>query len=155
VEGVPGGNRLGRLTSFGRRHITGPNRLFTDQAHAVLRPNDTPADLVADRAERAKRLVDEAIGEAPPELIRAYRLLCGLSSHDLSATRELLGFPKGVVSATQWNGGNFMLVVFAYEGYRAILETGVDDQRRFDAHIEVYAPTRSLRVQYDTPYIRH
>ena len=36
-----------------------------------------------------------------------------------------------------------------------MLETGVDDQRRFDAHIEVYGPTTSIRIQYDTPYIRH
>jgi predicted dehydrogenase len=88
-------------------------------------------------------------------LIRAYRLLCGLGSHDLSAMRELLGFPHGVVSATQWNGGTFMVIVFAYDGFRAILETGVDDQRRFDAHIEIYGNTRSLRIQYDTPYLRH
>jgi hypothetical protein len=26
---------------------------------------------------------------------------------------------------------------------------------RFDAHIEVLGPTKSLLVQYDTPYIRH
>jgi predicted dehydrogenase len=147
--------RLERINYVRVRDIIGRNRLIIDQAHTVHRPHDVPADLAADRVERAKRLVAEAIGEVPPELIRAYRLLCGLSSHDLSAMRELLGYPRGVVAATQWNGGTFILVIFAYDGYRAILETGVDDQRRFDAHIEVYAPTRSLRVQYDTPYIRH
>jgi predicted dehydrogenase len=155
VEAVAEVKRWERINYVRVRDIIGRNRLIIDQAHTVLRPGDIPVDLVADRAERAQRLVGEAIGEAPTELVRAYRLLCGLSSHDLSAMRELLGFPHEVVSATQWNGGNFMLVVFAYEGYRAILETGVDDQRRFDAHIEVYGPTRSLRVQYDTPYIRH
>jgi predicted dehydrogenase len=155
VEAVAEVKRWERINYVRVRDIIGRNRLIIDQAHTVLRPGDIPVDLVADRAERAQRLVGEAIGEAPTELVRAYRLLCGLSSHDLSAMRELLGFPHEVVSATQWNGGNFMIVVFAYEGYRAILETGVDDQRRFDAHIEVYGPTRSLRVQYDTPYIRH
>jgi predicted dehydrogenase len=137
------------------RDIIGRNRLVVDQVHSVIRPNDVPDELVADRAERARRLVREAIGEAPPELIRAYRLLCGLSSHDLSAMRELIGFPREVVSATQWRGGSFMVVVFGYEGFRAILETGVDDQRRFDAQIEVYGPTRSVRLQFDTPFIRH
>jgi predicted dehydrogenase len=34
-------------------------------------------------------------------------------------------------------------------------ETGVDDQVRFDAHLEVYGDLASLRVQYDTPYVRH
>jgi predicted dehydrogenase len=155
VQAVEEVKRLERINYVRVRDIIGRNRLIIDQAHTVLRPDDIPAELAADRAERAKRLVREAIGEAPPELVRAYRLLCGLSSHDLSAMRELLGFPQGVISATQWNGGNYLLVVFGYEGYRAILETGVDDQRRFDAHIEVYGPTSSLRIQYDTPYIRH
>lgn len=147
--------QLDKINYVRVRDIIGRNRLIIDQAHAVLRPDDIPADIAADRAGRARWLVHDAIGEAPPELVRAYRLLCGLSSHDLSAMRELLGFPLGVVAATQWNGGNFMVVVFAYDGYRAILETGVDDQRRFDAHIEVYGPTRSIHIKYDTPYIRH
>lgn len=155
VEAVAEVRKLDKINYVRVRDIIGRNRLVIDQAHTVLRPNDLPPALIADRADRAQRLVREAIGEAPPELVRAYRLLCGLSSHDLSAMRELLGFPGGVVSATQWNGGTFIIVVFAYDGYRAILETGVDDQRRFDAHIEVYGSTRSLRIQYDTPYIRH
>ena len=155
VEAVGELKRLDRVNYVRVRDIIGRNRLIIDQVHTVLRPTDVPPDLAADRAERATRLVREAIGEAPPELIRSFRLLCGLSSHDLSAMRELLGFPRGVLSATQWHGGNFLLVVFDYGDYRAILETGVDDQRRFDAHIEVYGPTRSIRIQYDTPYIRH
>jgi hypothetical protein len=44
----------------------------------------------------------EAIDDASPQLIKTYRLLCGLSSHDLSAMRELLGMPK--VSLPHDNG---------------------------------------------------
>jgi predicted dehydrogenase len=155
VEAVAEIERLERINYVRIRDIIGRNRLVIEQVHAVLRPDDVPAEFAADHAERAARLVREAIGEAPPELVRAYRLLCGLSSHDLSAMRELLGFPRRVVAATQWDGGRFLLAVFGYDGYRAILETGVDDQRRFDCHLEVYGPTRSVRIQYDTPYIRH
>lgn len=31
----------------------------------------------------------------------------------------------------------------------------MDEQLRFDAHIEVYGATSTLRLQYDTPYVRH
>jgi predicted dehydrogenase len=31
----------------------------------------------------------------------------------------------------------------------------VDNQLRFDAHIEVYGESAMVRVQYDTPYVRH
>jgi predicted dehydrogenase len=67
----------------------------------------------------------------------------------------MLGEPRAVVNAVQWNGGNFFTVLLAYDRYHALLEIGFDEQYRFDAHIEVYGEKRTLRVQYDTPYIRH
>jgi predicted dehydrogenase len=69
--------------------------------------------------------------------------------------RELLGMPKRVVSATQWNGGGYITATLEFDGFYATFETGVDDQRRFDASIEVFGQTKSLLVKYDTPYIRH
>lgn len=137
------------------RDIIGRNQLIVDQANVVHRPGDIPTELQSDRAERASRLVREAIGDVPSELVSTYRFLCGLNSHDLSAMRELIGFPRRVVSAKAWNGGRFLTVVFEYDGFCAVLETGVDEQVRFDAHIEVYGVSRSIRIQYDTPYIRH
>ena len=32
---------------------------------------------------------------------------------------------------------------------------GVDEQLRFDAHLEVFGETTSFKVQWDTPYVRH
>jgi predicted dehydrogenase len=137
------------------RDIIGRNRLIIDQSSVVLRLDDVPEEAKRDRTARAERLVREAIGEAPPDIVGAYRFLLGLNSHDISAMRELLGMPQGVVSARHWNAGKFLTVVFAYDGYCAVLESGVDEQLRFDAHIEVYGMTKSVRVQYDSPYIRH
>ena len=137
------------------RDIIGQNRLIIDQVENVFRPDDFPAEAGRDRQQRAARLVAEAIGEASPELTRSYRLLCGLSSHDLSAMRELIGMPERVLSASQWKGGSYLHVVMDYGSFQAVLETGVDSQVRFDAHIEVYGETSSLRIEYDTPYIRH
>ena len=147
--------RLDQITYVRVRDIIGRNRLIIDQAAEVLRVDDIPPALTRNRAVRAERLVREAIGEAPADLVGAYRLLCGLSSHDLSAMRELLGVPRRVVAASRWNGGRFLVAIFEYDGYHAVLETGVDEQLRFDAHIEVYGVTKSIRLQYDTPYIRH
>jgi hypothetical protein len=69
--------------------------------------------------------------------------------------RELLGMPKRVLSASHWNDGYFITATFEYDGYHATFETGVDDQRRFDAHIEVFGKSKQMKIQYDTPYIRH
>jgi predicted dehydrogenase len=146
---------LGRI-SYARVHdIIGKNRLIIDQTSTVDRPDDLTQAMMEDRWSRGRRLVADAIGDVPPELASTYRLLCGLGSHDLSAMRELLGRPRGVVAARQWRDGNFIAALLEYDGYYVTYETGVDDQVRFDAHIEVYGDTSSLRVQYDTPYVRH
>ena len=146
---------LDRINYAHIRDIIGRNRLIVDQSSVVLRYDDIPEAARLDRSARAERLVREAIGEAPPDIVAAYRFLLGLNSHDISAMRELLGMPRGVISARHWNAGRFLTVVFAYDGYCAVLESGVDEQLRFDAHIEVYGITKSVRVQYDSPYIRH
>jgi predicted dehydrogenase len=155
IEAVKEIPQLGKINYARIRDIIGVNRLIIDQSSVVLRPSDQPQAAIQDRAARAERLVRDATGDAPKDIIGAYRLLLGLNSHDLSAMRELLGFPERVIAARHWNNGRFMAAIFQYDGYCAILETGVDEQVRFDAHIEVYGVKKSLRVQYDSPYIRH
>jgi predicted dehydrogenase len=135
------------------RDIIGQNAQFVEQSSVVLRPRDIPQEAIRDRAERASRLVKAAIGDAPPQLMRMYRLLCGLSSHDLSAMRELLGMPKRVIAARHWD--TFLTALFEYESFTVTFETGIDHNRRFDAHIQVYGETKEIRLQYNTPYIRH
>ncbi|HEV2107014.1 MAG TPA: Gfo/Idh/MocA family oxidoreductase [Thermomicrobiales bacterium] len=142
--------------NFVRVHdIIGRNRLIIDQSTVVVRPADIPLAVAQDRTDRAARLVREAIGEASPDLVTAYRFLLGLASHDISALRELLGMPKRVAAASHWNGGKFLTALLEYDDFSGTLEIGVDEQLRFDAHIEVYGTTKSVRVQYDSPYIRH
>jgi predicted dehydrogenase len=141
---------------YARVHdIIGRNQLMIDQTARVVRPDDVPQAAVEERWARGAGLVKEALGEVDPVLGGTYRLLCGLGSHDLSAMRELLGRPRRVVAARQWRNGGYIAAMLEYDDFMAVYETGVDDQVRFDAHIEVYGDAAELRVQYDTPYIRH
>ena len=147
--------KLGRV-NFARVHdVIGRNQLIIDQAVHVERPNDLAAAAIAERAERGARLVEDALGPVPAPLGGVYRLLCGLGSHDLSAMRELLGPPRGVSAARQWRDGGYIAALLDYGDFVVAYETGVDEQLRFDAHLEVYGDTATLRVQYDTPYVRH
>ena len=155
VEAVEEVKALDKIRYVRVRDIIGFNRLFIDQSSAVIYPDDIPEALKQDRQQRNQDMTRQAIGEVPLELARAYGLLGGLNSHDLSAMRELIGVPKRVISAAQWHGGSFLTVLMDYGDFAAYLETGADGQRRFDAHIEVYGTNSSVRVQYDTPYIRH
>jgi predicted dehydrogenase len=146
---------LGDIRYARVRDIIGRNQIIVDQTSLVHRPTDIAARLMQDRLERGTRLVREAIGDVPAHLAGAYRLLCGLGSHDLSAMRELLGKPEGVAAAQVWRGGGYLAALLNYDGYIVTYETGVDEQVRFDAHIEVYGERSSFRIQYDTPYVRH
>jgi predicted dehydrogenase len=147
--------QLGKINYVRIRDIIGANRLIIEQSCNVVRPTDIPDEAVRDKRERAQRMVVEAIGEAPAEHHSAYRLLCGLGSHDLSAMREIIGFPRRIIAASQWNGGRFMNAIFEFDGYNATFETGVDNQRRFDAHIQIYGDQKAITIEYNTPYIRH
>jgi predicted dehydrogenase len=146
---------IGAINYVRVRDIIGRNQLIVNQTSLVHRPSDIPGGLMQERWDRGAQLVRDAIGDVPGELAGAYRLLCGLGSHDLSAMRELLGRPTGVAAARMWRGGGFITALLDYDGYVVNYETGVDEQLRFDAHIEVYGDAASLRIQYDTPYIRH
>ena len=45
-------------------------------------------------------------------------------------------------------------VLFQYPGFVVSYESGIDKIPRFDAHIEIYSAEKSVRVQYDSPYIK-
>lgn len=138
------------------RAIIGTNPMFIDETSRVLYPQDIGEAALQERRQRAKRMTAEAVGDGVPEaLYGVYRHMCGLSSHDLSAMRELIGFPRSVLAAAQWNRGHHLTALLEFDGYNAVFETGVDRNRRFDAHLQVYGDTKAITVQYDTPYIRH
>ena len=69
--------------------------------------------------------------------------------------RELLGRPSGVAAARMWKQGGYIAALLDYPDFVVSYETGVDEQLRFDAHLEVYGDLASMRIQYDTPYVRH
>jgi predicted dehydrogenase len=137
------------------RDFIGPNRYFTSQSGCLVhRFDDIPVEAMQERRARSTKLMREAIGEASDEMYAAYGLLLGLNSHDISAMREMIGMPKAVKAASSWLGGRFKNAIFEFEGFNATFETGTDEQGRFDALIEVFGEHKSLRVNYDSPYLR-
>ncbi|ANY65496.1 oxidoreductase [Paenibacillus sp. BIHB 4019] len=137
------------------RDIIGPNDFFVSQSGTYpKRFTDVPQAAITDKQERGQALVTEALGEVDASLAWMYRLLGGLGSHDLSVMREALGMPTGVAGAAAGKNGIFLNALFTYEHFNVSYETGIDQQGRFDAHLEVYGETKSVRVEYDTPYIK-
>ncbi|MEM7022245.1 MAG: Gfo/Idh/MocA family oxidoreductase [Pseudomonadota bacterium] len=135
--------------------VIGPNATIIDSTSRLHRATDIdPGTVAAAKAFLAEQ-TRHAIGEVPEPLSVAYGLLLGLCSHDVSAMRELIGMPKGVLYAAQRRGGRMITAAFDYGGFVCQFESGVDSIAQFDAHLEVYTRGQRLRVDYDTPFVRH
>jgi predicted dehydrogenase len=138
------------------RDFIGSNSLIVNPTSRVIRDQQLPESLKNDTKLREEASMDEALGGKPsPALRRAYAVMLGLSSHDLSAMREMLGVPKKVLFAVQRSAGQYMAATFDYGPYVCHFETGIDAIARFDAHLEVYGGHKVVRIQYDTPYVRN
>ena len=138
------------------RDFLGDNSLIVNPTSRVIRDEQIPDSVKKEAERRNDALLDEALGEkSEPAIRRAYSLMLGLSSHDLSAMRELLGKPKKVLFAAQRDSGLYMAATFDYGPYVCQFETGIDGIARFDAHLEVYGEEQVVKIQYDTPYVRN
>jgi predicted dehydrogenase len=132
--------------------VIGHNAQIIEPTSRVIRGADIPKEMIEAGKKQEAEAVTMAIGSVPKELQRAYLLMLGLSSHDLSAMRELLGMPRRVLHATQ-RGGLYLTATFDYGDFVCQFDTGVDNLPRFDANLEVFGEKKYVRVQYDTPYI--
>lgn len=135
--------------------IIGRNSLVIDPTSRVITADDIPESVSASLRRRQDELLRAAIGEAPAELQTAYNMMLGLSTHDTSAMREMLGLPKGVLFAAQRQGGRYMTAAFDYGDFVCLFSSGADNIPRYDAYLEVYGENRVLRVDYDTPFVRN
>lgn len=44
--------------------------------------------------------------------------------------------------------------LFNYSSFTVMYESGIGSIPRFDAHLEVYTANKSIRLQYDTPFVK-
>lgn len=135
--------------------VIGQNAIIIDSTSPVIRAKDVPEAVLEEGRQRMSAAAKAAVGIGEGPRFMAYNLLLGLASHDISAMRELIGMPKAVLSATQRHGGRVVTASFDYGHFVCQFEAAVDAIPHFDAYLEVVRPTEIVRVDYDTPYIRH
>jgi len=156
VEAVERVSALRSEVILARVHdVIGPNQAIIDSTSTVFRDPNVSTELTGKLERDMAAATALAIGPQSPDKARAYGLLLGLSSHDVSAMRELLGRPEKVLYAAQRRGGRAIAAAFDYGGYVCQFETAVDRIPHFDAHTEISTDTQIIRVDYDTPYVRH
>jgi len=86
--------------------IIGPNIRFVSQSGTFPKVfTDFSLEALEDQKGKLGDIIDQALTvdcamPVTPEATKMWRLLGGLGSHDLSAMREVLGMPQGVVGAS-------------------------------------------------------
>ncbi len=135
--------------------LIGKNSLVIEPTSRVVAADDIPSSMSEAMRERAADQIRVAIGDAPAALQTAYRMMLGLSTHDLSAMREMLGMPQRILYALQRCGGRYQTAAFDYGDFICLFSTGVDNIPRFDTYLQVYGDDRVIRVDYDTPFVRN
>ena len=135
--------------------IIGRNSLVIEPTSNVIKGNDTPESITESMRQLHEGQIREAIGDVPGTIKTAYELMLGLSTHDTSAMREMLGMPKKVLHASQRYGGRTITATFDYGDYVCQFTTGSDNIPRFDTYLQVFGDDRVVRVDYDTPFVRN
>ncbi len=138
------------------RDIIGGNNYFVRQANKVYKFDDMPESIAEINKQRDNEICLEVHGttDVDPQIKRMYNFLNGLSTHDISAMREIIGRPQKVESAVTWGDAPSINVVFKYDKFYAAYETvALTGYGRFDASIEVFGDGKTVSVYYDTPYI--
>ncbi|KAJ3524759.1 hypothetical protein NM208_g11929 [Fusarium decemcellulare] len=137
---------IGQNSSFVGQSGTFPKKYTDFQKDATAEMHSTEEGMVK------TALIEEFGVKATPNSMALYRLFTGLGVHDFSALRELVGMPSRVIGA--YLGLPIWNVLFEYQGFPVMYESGIIDVPRFDAHIEIYSQRKIVRVDYDTPYVK-
>jgi predicted dehydrogenase len=148
------------------RDIIGPNAYFISQSGTDPQKwvDDIPAKAGQDRKARLSALLAEAwdapFGQLSAAQMDYCTLLANLGSHGLSLMREVLGgLPEEVLAST--DNARWYTAMFDYRNrtgskdrYTAVYETGIDSVPRFDSEVAVFGENKSVRICYETPFIK-
>lgn len=149
---------LGPLTHVGARDFMCEGPWFCRQTSDVIYPSgDIPDEAIkTGRALRLEMMREVCGADASPALLLAYEYLTGVSSHSISAMRDLLGgTPRGVAAAHVSSDGRHLIAALDYGTFSVTYEYLVDDVARFDAGFEIYGRSAAMKLAFETPYVRN
>ena len=136
--------------------IIGPNAAFLAHYDIVRGDDVDPARLQRLREAQAAA-TRVAIGDQPDDIVRAYRLLLGLNTHDMTILHGAVGLPDRVIAADIWNGGLAIAALFGYAGeLRCVFETAtIPGLTKFDESLKVYSAERVVDIQFPSPFLKN
>jgi predicted dehydrogenase len=149
IEPIRGQVRLIEL-----HDMIGPNAAFLAH-HKVRRFDDVPKEVIAEGVHERDRAFRIALGDAPDLVKRAYGLMLGLTTHDVSILRGAFDSPEEVLSVEIWNGGSYITATMRYPNEaRCVFCTGVMNIRRFDEKLTAISPDKTVQIDFPSPFLK-
>lgn len=134
----------------------GPNEPFLEH-YEILRCDDADSDRVAATGRAMRKAQQQAIGEQPEHVARAYGGLLGSGCHQLSIMRGCLGRVEDVLSTEIWNGGRSISSTLKFErGVRCVFTAVfMPDIRLFDETFTACNDGSSTAIRFPSPFLKH
>lgn len=136
-------------------HLHPTNDLHVRQFD-VRRFDDIPGEVIeaTNRARQAAR--QQAIGDVPEHVEKAFHLLAGSMIHDLYGMRTMLGLPTRIISSDIWYDGRAFSMTLEYANGARCVASWVDlpDLWDFRETLEVYADAKRVLVTYPTGFAK-
>ena len=136
--------------------VIGPNAMFLAHYDLIHVDDIDPAVKQQLQQEQAASL-QVAIGHQPDPIMRAYGLLLGLSTHDMTILHGALGLPDRVIAADIWNNGLAIAAILGYPGdMRCVFDTAiVPGLRKFDESLTAYSADRVVSIVFPSPFLKY
>jgi predicted dehydrogenase len=139
--------------------LTGRGPLAPQEIYSLYRADDLPEEVRARLRDAAQARLVAGLGLDRPDLVLAYAIMLGLSSHDMTILRGAFGDPVAVRYAEVLAGGTIVLAVLEYPGdVRCVWEIGNIPQATrtwFDEELTVFGAAQTITVQFPNPYVRY
>jgi predicted dehydrogenase len=137
--------------------LNGPNAAFVRDLTTTFRDREMDAQTGPALAAEIRRRSEVAIGAGhPASVYRAYDLLGGLASHDITILRGAFGSPTRVTHTDIWQDGSYILSSFNYgEGCRCVFEIGTTRKKEFDEELVAFGWHNTVRIRFPSPYVKY
>ncbi len=146
----------GMEVRFVQIHHLHPNNDLHLAQFDVQRFGDIPEAVMEETAAARNRSIFEAIGEVPPDVVRAFSLMAGSMIHDLYGLRKIMGIPTQVNSVDIWQEGRAVTIQLEYPNGARCNSTWIDLPNLWDFKetLEVCGDDKRITLKYPTGFSR-
>lgn len=137
--------------------LNGPNAAFVRDMTSTFRDLQLEAELRQSLTTELRRRMEVALGEGHADSVyRAYALVAGLASHDITILRGAFGSPAAVKHTELWDGGNYILSTFDYgDDRRCVFEIGTTAKKEFDEELAAFGRHGTVHIRFPSPYVKY